>query len=173
MMQVSQPSPALKSPSLRTESAVALGVFGALTAGAGALGASVTDRGTQRWYRRLRKPPFQPPSVVFRWVWPVLYGLTALSGWRVWNQPAGPKRSRALGLWVLQLGFNAAWSWLFFGQRRLKWALADNMALGASIAAYIAAARKVDRPAAVLVAPYLGWVCFANLLNEEIVRRNR
>lgn len=168
-----QQSPALKSPSLRTESAVALGVFGALTAGAGALGAAVTDHGTQLWYRRLRKPPFQPPGAVFGPVWTALYALIALSGWRVWNRPAGPARSRALGLWALQLGFNAAWSWLFFGKRRKRTALADIGALGASIAAYIAAARKVDRSAAVLVAPYLGWVCFAGLLNEEIVRLNR
>jgi translocator protein len=168
-----QQSMAMKSPSLRAESAVALGVFGALTAGAGALGALVTDNGTQRWYRRLRKPPFQPPNAVFAPVWTVLYGLIAVSGWRVWNRPAGPARSRALSLWVLQLGFNAAWSWLFFGLRRKRTALADIGALGASIAAYLAAARKVDRPAAALVAPYLGWVCFAGLLNEELVRLNR
>lgn len=167
-----QQSPSLKSPSLRTESAVALGVFSALTAGAGALGARVTNHGTQLWYRRLRKPPFQPPSAVFGPVWTVLYGLIAVSGWRVWNRPAGPARSRALGLWALQLGFNAAWSWLFFGKRRPKASLVDIGLLGTSIAAYIAAARKVDQTAAVLVSPYLGWVCFAGLLNEEIVRRN-
>lgn len=167
-----QNSPALKSPSLRAESVAALGVFGALTVGAGALGATVTKHGTQLWYRRLRKPPFQPPNAVFGPVWTVLYGLTALSGWRVWNQPAGPARSRALGLWALQLGFNAVWSWLFFGKRLKRTALVDIGALGASIAAYIVAARKVDRPAAALVAPYLGWVCFASLLNEELVRRN-
>ncbi|MDY7225907.1 TspO/MBR family protein [Hyalangium rubrum] len=158
---------------MRRESAVALGVFSALTAGTAALGARVTNHGTQLWYRRLRKPPFQPPKATFRYVWPVLYGCIALSGWRVWNAPSGPARSRALGLWTLQLGLNAAWSWLFFGKRRLKSSLVDNLALGTSIAAYIAAARKVDRPAAALVAPYLGWVGFANLLNEELVRRNR
>ena len=168
-----QQSPALKSPSLRTESAVALGVFGALTAGAAALGSAATDHGTQLWYRRLRKPSFQPPGAVFGPVWTVLYVLIAVSGWRVWNRPAGPARSRALGLWGLQLGLNAAWSWLFFGKRRKRTALADISALGVSIAAYIAAARKVDRSAAVLVAPYLGWVCFAGLLNEELVRLNR
>ncbi len=168
-----QQSMALKSPSLRAESAVALGVMGALTAGAAALGATVTNHGTQLWYRRLRKPPFQPPRAVFGPVWTVLYTLMTVSGWRVWNRPAGPARSRALGLWALQLGFNAAWSWLFFGKRHKRAALADIGALGASIAAYIAAARKVDRPAALLVAPYLGWVCFAGLLNEEIVRLNR
>src|SRR5262245_27313374 len=104
-----EPSPAWKSPSLRVESAAALGVFGALTAGAGALGAVVTNHGNQLWFRRLRKPAFQPPKAVFGPVWTVLYSLMALSGWRVWNQRAGPARSRALGLWALQLGFNAAW----------------------------------------------------------------
>ncbi len=173
MMQMQQRMPVRQSASLRAESVAALGVFGALTAGAGVLGARVTNRGTQRWYRSLRKPSFQPPNAVFRWVWPVLYGLIALSGWRVWNRPGGAARSRALSLWALQLGFNAAWTWLFFGQRRLRGSLVDIGALGASITAYIAAARKVDRPAAALVVPYLGWVCFASLLNEEIVRRNR
>jgi translocator protein len=168
-----QQSPSLKSPSLRTESAVALGAFGALTAGAAALGASATRRGMGLWYRRLRKPSFQPPSSAFGPVWTGLYGLIALSGWRVWNQPAGPGRSRALSFWLLQLGLNAAWSWLFFGQRRTRAALADIGLLGASIAAYIAAARNVDRPAAALMVPYLGWVCFAGLLNEEIIRLNR
>jgi benzodiazapine receptor len=31
----------------------------------------------------------------------------------------------------------------------------------------------VDKPAAALVLPYLGWLGFAGALNEEIIRRNR
>jgi tryptophan-rich sensory protein len=42
----------------------------------------------------------------------------------------------------------------------------------AAITAYTAAARKVDRPAAWLMSPYLAWVAFATLLNAEIVRLN-
>ncbi|MDC0711032.1 tryptophan-rich sensory protein [Stigmatella sp. ncwal1] len=164
---------ALKSPSLRVESAAALAVFSALSAGAAAMGAVATNGATQRWYRRLKKPSFQPPRAVFGPVWTVLYGLIAVSGWRVWNQPAGIARSRALSLWAVQLGFNTAWSWLFFGKHRPRSALADVTALMLSVGAYMAAARKVDRPAAALVAPYLGWVCFASLLNEELVRLNR
>ncbi|MBN1206758.1 MAG: tryptophan-rich sensory protein [Myxococcaceae bacterium] len=62
---------------------------------------------------------------------------------------------------------------ILFGKRRLGASLVDIGALGASLAASIAAARRVDRPAAALVAPYLGWVCFAGLLNAELGRRNR
>jgi tryptophan-rich sensory protein len=163
----------LKNPSLRTESLVALGTFGALTAGSAALGARASKgAGSQFWYRRLRKPSFQPPSWVFGPVWTVLYGMMVFSAWRVWNRPAGPRRSWALLLWGVQLGFNALWSPLFFGRHRQRAALADIGALGVSLAAYTAVSSRVDKSAAWMMAPYLAWVSFAGLLNEEIVRLN-
>ena len=161
----------LKNPTLRAESLAALGVFGTLSAGAAWLGARDSNS-RQLWYRRLRKPPFQPPSWVFAPVWTALYGLMSASAWRVWNRPAGPRRSWALALWAVQLGFNALWSPLFFGKHRTRTALVDIAALGVSLAAYTALARKVDKGAAWMMVPYLGWVGFATALNEEIVRRN-
>ncbi len=159
------------NPTLRAESFVALGTFGVLSAGAALLGARATNS-TQPWYRRLRKPRFQPPSWVFAPVWTTLYGLMSLSAWRVWNRPAGPRRSWALALWGVQMGFNALWSPLFFRYHRPRTALADIAALGVSLAAYTGAARQVDRGAAWMMVPYLAWVGFATALNEEIVRLN-
>jgi tryptophan-rich sensory protein len=161
----------LDSPSLRRESLLALGTIGALTAGSAVLGGGVSNSG-QRWYQKLRKPGFTPPSWVFGPTWTVLYGLMSFSAWRVWNRPAGPKRSWSLALWGVQLGFNALWSPLFFGRHRPGAALADIAALGVSLAGYTALARKVDRGAAWMMAPYLAWVGFASVLNEEIVRLN-
>ncbi len=161
----------LGNPSLRVESLAALGALGALTAGSALLGAGVSNSG-QLWYRRLRKPGFTPPAWVFGPAWTVLYGLMSFSAWRVWNRPAGPKRSWALALWGLQLGFNALWSPLFFGKHRQRQALADIAALGVSLAAYTAVTRKVDEGAAWMMVPYLAWVGFAGALNEEIVRLN-
>jgi translocator protein len=161
----------LKNPSLRTESLVALGTFGALTAGSALLGARASSA-DQRWYRRLRKPGFTPPPWVFGPMWTGLYGLMSLSAWRVWNRPAGPKRSWALLLWGVQLGFNALWSPLFFGKHRQRAALVDIAALGASLAMYTAVTSKVDRSAAWMMAPYLAWVGYASVLNEELVRLN-
>ncbi|QSQ20663.1 tryptophan-rich sensory protein [Pyxidicoccus parkwayensis] len=168
------PGPVMRTalnPTLRTESVVALGTFTALTVGAALLGGRQSSA-DQLWYRRLRKPPYQPPSKAFAPVWTVLYGLIAISGWRVWTAPAGARRSKALTLWGVQLGLNAAWSWLFFGKHQPRRALVDNLALLGSIGAYVATSRNVDRPAAWMVAPYLAWVGFANVLNAEIVRRN-
>ncbi|MCY1073835.1 TspO/MBR family protein [Archangium lansingense] len=161
----------LNNPSLRKESFAALGTFGVLTLGSALLGGGVSNS-SQRWYRRLRKPGFTPPSWVFGPAWTVLYGLMSFSAWRVWNRPAGPKRSWALALWGVQLGFNALWSPLFFGKHRPRAALADIAALGVSLAAYTTLASRVDRGAAWMMAPYLAWVGFASALNEEIVRLN-
>jgi tryptophan-rich sensory protein len=41
-----------------------------------------------------------------------------------------------------------------------------------AIAAYGLASRKVDKPAAALIVPYLGWTLFAAFLNGQIVRKN-
>jgi tryptophan-rich sensory protein len=162
----------LKNPSLRTESFVALGAIGALTAGSALVGARASNS-NQLWYRRLRKPGFTPPAWVFGPAWTVLYGLMTWSAWRVWNRPAGPSRSWALLLWGMQLGFNALWSPLFFREHRQRAALVDLAALGASLASYTAVTSNVDRSAAWMMAPYLAWVGFAGALNEEIVRLNR
>lgn len=161
-------------PATEPRSLLALATFGSAVAGAAAYGArfNPSQPGTRRWYRSLEKPPFNPPDAVFAPVWTVLYALMALSAWRVWRRPHGRKRSAALALWGGQLLVNAMWSRIFFGERRPKAALADIAALLATIGGYTAVTRDVDRPAAAMMAPYIAWVSFAALLNEEIVRRN-
>ena len=151
-------------------SGLGLLAFLGLTAGVAALGGRSARPGL--WYRALEKPPFNPPDAVFPIVWSVLYGLIALSGWRVWRRRGRVGRGWALGLWGTQLGLNGLWSWLFFGQRRARASLADVGLLLATIGAYTRAAERVDRPAAWMMTPYLGWTAFAAALNEEIVRRN-
>jgi len=155
----------------KTRSALVLGAFAGAVVGAASLGGG--NAGATRWYRHLKKAPFTPPDAVFPPVWTILYGLMAVSGWRVWRQAASPDRSAALKLWTAQLGLNGAWSWLFFKRHRPTAALVDLLGMHALISAYLARARKVDRPAAWMLAPYLAWVSFAGILNEEIVRRNR
>jgi tryptophan-rich sensory protein len=148
--------------------------FGAITFGSAAAGASVSR--PNLWYRRLRKPRANPPSWVFGPVWSVLYTAIAASGYRVWATPtsaaSSAARTRALRLWTLQLGLNASWSPLFFGRRQPVASAAVALALVPAIAAYAVAARKVDRTAAALMLPYLGWSAFAAYLNAEIVRKN-
>lgn len=150
-----------------------LASFAGLCIAAASLGSLANRRGLAVWYKALRKPPFQPSPKVFAPVWTVLYGLIAVSGYRVWRRQPSPERSRALALWGTQIGLNAAWSPLFFGARKPGVALVDLVALFAAVTAYIDTTRRIDKPAAAMVAPYLAWLGFAGVLNEEIVRRNR
>ncbi|HEY0251319.1 MAG TPA: TspO/MBR family protein, partial [Kofleriaceae bacterium] len=124
------------------------------------------------WFRMLRKPSYQPPNWAFGPVWTVLYAAIAYSGYRIWKAPKSPERNAALGLWGAQLILNGMWTPLFFGARRPIIALADIIALDATALAYTAVAAKVDRPAAGLVVPYLGWLGFATALNGSIVANN-
>ena len=159
-----------RSSVLRTLGGAAL--FGGLVALTAYLGSRATNPQRDPWYQALQKPALQPPPAAFPVAWTLLYTLIAISAVRVYNRPAGPARRRALGLWFLQLGLNAAWSPLFFAMHRPKLALADLVALIAATAAYTAAARKVDPKAPALMAPYLAWLVFAGYLNAEILRLN-
>lgn len=168
MLEITQNSP-------RPRSLEALLGFGAMCAGAAALGSlTMSGRGHPKkaWYRLLSKPPAQPPSAVFGPVWTVLYGLIAYSGYRVWRAPKSPQRTRALAAWGTQLALNAAWTPLFFGAQKPKLALVDIGVLDASVLAYSLLARKVDKRATVAVLPYLGWIGFATYLNAGIVAKN-
>jgi tryptophan-rich sensory protein len=126
----------------------------------------------RRDYERLEKPPFNPPDPAFA-IWGPLYLALAVSGLRVWNAPRGAKRDRAMAHWFGIQVLNALWLWLGFGRRRLGAATLEAGLTVANAAGYLAAARRVDPPAAWLAVPYTAWVGFAALLSEELWRRNR
>ena len=103
-------------------------------------------------------------------VWSILYIAIGISGWLVWQaQGAGI----AISLWLVQLVFNAAWSWLFFGRHRMDLAFADICILLLAIFAYIAAASTVSPLAALLFVPYAAWVILAAALNRTVWRLNK
>ena len=98
--------------------------------------------------------------------------MMGVAAWLLWGRRDRPGAPRALGLFLLQLGLNLAWSGIFFGLRSPGGAAAEIVVLWGAIAATIAAAWPVDRRAALLLAPYLGWVSFATALNLAIWRLN-
>jgi translocator protein len=152
-----------------------LALMGGATLAVAALGGLVSpgrSPSTQRWFRRLNKPAFQPPPAAFGAVWSALYPTIVASGYRAFRAPPSPERSRALRWWGVQLGLNGLWSPLFFGLRRPRTALADSALLLAAAGNYVRHAQRVDKPAAWMLAPYLGWLGFATLLNAALVRRN-
>lgn len=137
-----------------------------------ALGGTVGRRSLATWYSGLRKPSWTPPSRAFGPIWTLLYAQMAYSAYRV-ARSSDPGRRRALALWWLQLGLNAAWTPVFFGARRTGGGVVVICTLLPAVAATAAASERVDRSAGLLYAPYLAWSTYAAALNLEIWRRNR
>jgi len=124
------------------------------------------------WYRTLTRPAIAPPNWVFGPVWTVLYAAMAVAAWRVWLTAPTHARSWALALFLLQLAFNLAWSWIFFRQHALGAALVEVVLLWLAIGATTLAFGRVSPLAAWLMAPYLAWVAFAAALNAAFWRLN-
>lgn len=126
-----------------------------------------------RWYHRLRKPPYTPPDPVFGAVWPVLEAGVAVGGYRLLRQPSGPARNTALGLWLGTSAMIGGWTEIFFRRHALGASSAAAAAMTGAGAAYVVAASKADRPAAWAGVPLTLWLGFATVLAEGVRRRNR
>ncbi len=148
---------------------IGLVTFVLLCFGVSILGARATVPALRPWYETLAKPPWTPPGWVFGPIWTILYPLIAISGWTIWREG----RSRvAVLLFLLQLALNAAWPWLFFGQRRPDWAFVDVVVLLVVLVATVVVFYRLRRRAAFLLLPYLAWVLFAAALNLAVWRLN-
>ncbi|WP_431270927.1 TspO/MBR family protein [Dankookia sp. P2] len=123
--------------------------------------------------RVLAKPSWRPPNWLFPPAWAVLYILMAIAAWMVWREAGFAGAPLALTLWFAQLVLNAAWSWIFFGLKRMDLAFAELSALWLAILATILAFALHSTTAAWLMAPYLAWVSFAGILNLTMWRLNR
>lgn len=127
---------------------------------------------TQRWYKRLDKPNFTPPTPVYPIAWTAIEASLAYGGYRLLRAEPSPERTKALALWALnQIGIGG-WSEVFFGNRSPGWGTIASGGLGASAIGYVAAAKQTDGVAAGLGIPLVAWVAFATLLAEEIWRKN-
>lgn len=75
-------------------------------------------------------------------------------------------------LFGAQLGVNLLWSLLFFGLHSPLAGLVCIVVLIALILATIFTFYRLSKPAAVLLVPYLAWVCIATALNAGVVLLN-
>ncbi|MDO3386780.1 TspO/MBR family protein [Gilvimarinus sp. SDUM040013] len=124
-----------------------------------------------RLYSQLQQPYWAPPAFVFGPVWSVLYALMAIAIWRVWSRLART-RHPTIGLFVVHLGVNALWSWLFFAWELGFVALLNIVVLWLIIVAMLLQFWRYDKPAAWMLVPYLGWVSFAGVLNYTLWQLN-
>jgi len=131
------------------------------------------------WFAGLALPAYYPPSWAFGVVWPILYALLGIAAALIYRRGrdavgAGdaPRVARdartALGVFAVQLGVNVVWSPVFWGLERPDLGLVVLVALVPLVVATMVVFDRVDRRAALLLVPYLAWVCFATALNYGI-----
>jgi tryptophan-rich sensory protein len=152
----------------KTQLAALLGFIG-LSLLAGIASASVTATNMHGWFTTLTAPPLTPPSSALPVEWSVLavfYVMTAVAAWLVWRRltPAPLQRS-ALTLWGWQLALSAAWPAAFFGLHYVWLGLLIGAALVLILAVAIRQFSRLDKNAALLMAPYFAWVAFTCYLN--------
>lgn len=139
---------------------------------AGGLGAIATTPEIDGWYRTIIKPEWNLPDWVFGPVWTTLFVMMGISAWLVWKRAGFRAAATPLALFAMQLTFNVAWSWIFFGMHQIGWAAIEIIILWAAILATTVAFFRRAKPAGWLLVPYLGWVSFASILNFTIWRLN-
>ena len=125
------------------------------------------------WYQTINKPGWNPPSWVFGPVWTTLYLMMGIALFLVWKSEADPIiKKTAIALFISQLILNFFWSFIFFNQHQVGWALVEIIGMWIFILLTIFAFAQVNKTAAWLLVPYISWVSFATILNYTIWKLN-
>ena len=139
-------------------------------------GALLTDS-RSAWYRRLRKPAWQPPAAVFPIVWNALYaGITIAGASTIADLGEQDRDEQAAGFGralAANLLLNAAWSGVFFRLRSPALATAVAAMLSASGADLARRAAGVGRGKAAMLGAYAAWCAFASVLSLAIATGQR
>ena len=128
----------------------------------------VVTRAMDEWYDNaangFQRPNWAPPRKWFPPIWRVNYFLIGLAASR--KAAVGGLPSIAWAHYAL----NMCWAPLFFHYRKLKAAFVLNVGLVATLVAALPSFAEAN--AALLLAPYLGWLAFATALSLQIARLN-
>ena len=116
------------------------------------------------WYEGLVQSSLNPPSYVFGIVWPILYVIMAFVSFKVADKIAL--------IFIIQLLFNAAWSWLFFYFHIPVVALIDIAILIYLNQRILLIISKESKILFYFYLPYLMWLSFAAFLNASIIWLN-
>ena len=141
----------------------------ALCALAGIVGSIpiIIDNGVA-WKDTLVQPFYAAPNWLFGPVWTLLYFLMALALYLVWLKWPGKDVKFGMALFATQLVLNVLWSYIFFGLQSptgMLLGLIEILALLAVVIVTTTTFYRVDRRAALLMIPYIIWICFATCLN--------
>ena len=139
----------------------------------GAISGFFTATGVESWYQTINKPSWNPPGWIFGPVWTTLYVMRGIALFLVWKSDSSDVlKKTAIALFAIQLILNFFWSFIFFDQQQIGWALVEIIVMWFFILLTIFAFGNVSKLAAWLLVPYISWVSFATILNYTIWKLN-
>ena len=124
------------------------------------------------WYQNLNKPFLTPPSQVFAPVWTILYILMTVSLVIYIKTPTNKSKKAGLVLFFVQLALNILWPFVFFEAEYIELAAVICILLIVIMLMVFRIFYSVSKSAAMLLVPYLIWLCLATYLSIEVVRLN-
>jgi len=141
----------------------------ALTLIVGALGGWATALSVKTWYPTLNKPSFNPPNWLFALVWTTLYILIGIAAYLIWvKRDRIVHFPRVAAIYLIQLGLNLGWSFIFFYFHEIGYALMEIIILLILIIVNAVLFYKIDKWAGLIFVPYILWVSFASFLTYSI-----
>lgn len=130
----------------------------------GAVAGSASDN---PWFASLVKPAAMPPGWLFPVAWTLLYVLIGLALSLIVAARRAAGRGLAIGLFAAQFALNLAWSPIFFAAHHVMLAFAVILLMLLLTVVTALAFARIRRNAALLLLPYLAWLCFAAWLNYQ------
>lgn len=142
----------------------------------GFLGGFITRSQIKDWFDKdLKKPSWRPPNWLFGPMWTCLYSGMGFASYLVWRDGGGfdGDAKTALALYGTNLALNWLWTPIFFGSHKLGLAFGEICLLWLNIAGCVYTFYPINKVAAGLMLPYLGWVTLATALNYTIWQMNK
>ena len=138
---------------------------------AGIIGSYFTISSIKIWYIYLKKPSFSPPNWIFSPVWLTLYTLIGFSFY-LFHKKNQFKSKNIYFLYGFHIFLNCIWSILFFGTHQVLFALIDLFLMIITLIILMKWFYKLNKNSFYLLVPYLVWICFACILNYNILILN-
>lgn len=125
------------------------------------------------FFENLKKPDFQPPKSVFKYVWSILFILMGISFILILYTPQSTTKVFGLAVFILQFFINLSWTVVFFKNHNLSKSLILAYILTFLVFAMLIIFFKLSILAGILQIPYFLWLIFACILNKKILELNK
>ena len=121
-------------------------------------------------YENLKQPPLSPPSIIFPFVWPLLYILLGIASY--FTQESKCDKKRPSQAYLALLALNLLWPIVIFTLEWFTFAAVIVILMLAAAVLTLILFYNCDKNAGYLILPLILWLIYAAYLNIGVVVLN-